>query len=358
MVLPIFRPISMRNHFSSNEIYVYLEQLLFTQIFLQLDKDPTEFQVDDALPFLSAYFHDLAVAILDHRVNSSINLSISSQLHDAACELLFQAATSVPLQNRELESALLVDASIVHSHFQNESITAVLDMAITSAKATEILAAIQGAIQSSFGSKKSPSETLALLHRTTLINTLVLDSGNEHILDAFASPGSGLLGLLGQIYNILLPSISQSLPGSVDTAGWGLQWLGIKVSILDSLHAALKFSAESNGGITRCCNIMFSLIESGPSPPDSPTALIDATLPMDYQKLFKYKSTLLELIPQSNEPKLDRLKSTLDSYSSMTQMNQSFINRLGVTTASSTEERVVETTKLSDRKGKGVDRQQ
>ncbi|KAG8833609.1 hypothetical protein FRC18_003373 [Serendipita sp. 400] len=320
----------MKNHCASSERYAYFERLLYAQISQQLDQDPAEFQVDDALPFLNAYLHDIAIAVVDLHVNSSGDLRISSQLHDAACELLLQVATSVPLYNKELESSLLVDALIVNSHFKNEAITAVLNMAITSSKATEILGATQSVIQSSFGSRKSLSETMSLLHRTVLINALILDSGNEHILDAFASPNPELLIFLAQIYNVMLPSISKSLPGSVDTATWGTSWLNIKISILDSLHAALTYSMTGNGGISRCCDIMLSLIEKSPAPPDNANALVDATLPMDYQRLFKFSSTLLKLVPQSNEPKLQRLESILESYNTMTLVNPSIINHLGL----------------------------
>ncbi|KAG8780141.1 hypothetical protein FRC15_009732 [Serendipita sp. 397] len=360
MVLPIFRPILMKNHFASSERYAYFERLLYAQISQQLDQDPAEFQVDDALPFLDAYLHDIAIAVVDRHVNSSGDLRISSQLHEAACELLLQVATSVPLYNKELESSLLVDALIVNSHFKNEAITAVLNMAITSSKATEILGATQSVIQSSFGSRKSPSETMSLLHRTVLINALILDSGNEHILDAFASPNPELLIFLAQIYNVMLPSISKSLPGSVDTATWGTSWLNIKISILDSLHAALTYSMTGNGGISRCCDIMLSLIEKSPAPPDNANALVDATLPMDYQRLFKFSSTLLKLVPQSNEPKLQRLESILESYNTMTLVNPSIINHLGLglDSMSATKRDIEESAKIVDMKGKGVDRRQ
>lgn len=325
MVLPLFKPASMYRRLPRDR-YDTIQQHLVAQIGQELANTP--FDRSSTERFLAAYFRDLAIDSLDHHValfTSSENVGISMDLLDSAFKLLQRLVDN---SDGNLNMALLLDAIIVSGRRDNPLPPSILIDAFSTAKAEDVLHSIDEALKSSFGPRVQPIQTLRSLARATYTLSLILQTDVPVLLEQFTSPNHiSWVDCLIQIYDTILPSILTSLPGPLEVAEWATSWFQIKLSLLDTIDAALSFLSVDPDKLNRLCELSSHISEKS-RPKEHSTVLYDASLIQDYESLFKYSHDLTRINEETDDPRVQMLLVTLAACRENTHVDPAIVRRI------------------------------
>ncbi|PVG01387.1 hypothetical protein CPB86DRAFT_699467 [Serendipita vermifera] len=351
MGLPSFKPNAMKD-FIPKERFEDLEKLLISQI--KSEASNSKLDIEDDLRFLEGFMNDMAQGALDQHMSATGFHGYqrsTNRLLSAAVQLLQKVIHQAPQQIR---TTLLFDTIIACDGSPKSMVQEPLKDSITPSIATAMLTSMQSAIQSSFGARIAPIDTLNSLLRAVCVLSALLQSEIPVITEQCTSPNNrGVLEKLLQIYDMMLPSLSSSLPGSLITAEWGQKWIRLKMKILDCVHTILVFLSPKDILFDRFCEIDLYLLQHTRQPLENVTLLKDAPLMVDYQMIFKH-SDAIKSMKKPDDARLDILLTTLLSYSDGINVDRQLIlHGIGKEDVDRTPLAVAKELPSVDYKGKG-----
>lgn len=296
-----------------------------TELENELAKSP--FDAPSARRFLESYFGDLAtnfVASQLKEVEDDRHSNTSEALLDSSLLLLQRLLAE---SSQPSNSSLLLDAILASGGIQDSALQDILISYMTADTALEILTPLYAITQGCFGTRMALQQTLDSLVQSTYVWAAVLQAGIPVMLEQFTSPNNQQwFNLLLQIYDVMLPSIANSPPGFDRDADWAPRWFKVKVSILDSLHAILGFLSAHTERLDRLCDFASQLAEKSCATPA--TALFDASLMQDYQKLFKLSEEMMNVGERMDNARLQALGSKLRIYGESAHVDRSIVKKV------------------------------
>lgn len=321
MVLPTFRPSAARTRFS-NEKYNAVENALGVELAHILQtKDQQD--VLSSVRFLEAFFEDIAMTSISPHLN---NETVDEQLLRKAYQLFEAIALR---DSARVRTSTIVDAILSSQGRKYDELDASLQRTLTIERCQELLTGVNGIVQTCFGARVPPTQTLTSLHRILHVLAAILRTKNSSIMAAFLSPDNTKgLSYLMQIYDTILPSIRGSLPGTPEHSDWGATWLRIKICILDILHDCVTYLVDNASSRELLLDTMMNLTKATRNGNTQTAALLDSPLLVDYENLFAFSAILDSLGVRSDDMKIRHLTQIFLPYGENVHMESAILQTL------------------------------
>ena len=279
--------------------------------------------------FVSSYTADGAIDVLNSLVFPDENASKKTNREKEIRKLvlvLTQRLAGLPRAGG-LDLQTLLNVCILFGPKNSSRARKILDTAVKSH--CSLLSELEWSFLPAFAQVLQSTETgLHGLRKTLFCITSVVQCAPPDVLGVLSKNNDFVLAL-AKCYDTRLSAIAASYGGirvdQPDETGTASLWLECKVAIIDSFHLLLQnvlndVKENPHANAERALDLVFSLLNlpSSSAHHDSypTTPFLNRTLIADYQDVYNLSSTLRSVLANNDDPRLDVLSSTLQSFES------------------------------------------